>query len=1176
MDIFFRMCLLILLPNYLTYGQAQSLSQDELPKKPMHERMLPKEYQIQVDALVERVGTAIAKKRLGEAVTLGDEIVELRTGVQGSDHWEVVDARIYLETLRSLGAHELEEWDRGRNLNFKGVQLSNEKKDVEAKKCNDEALKIFLEVLGEDHPDTGSAYGNRAYCLESIGKIKEAQEYHELALAITQRKLGENHPDYATNLNNMAFNLRHQGKILEAISLIRKALDIRRNIQGELHEDTGTCYNNLAFMLESIGESVEAEVLYRKSLEISLRLHGEIHPRTAEVYNNIACLIELDGRAFEAHPLFLKSVVIRRSLYGELHPELAGGYINLATNLLHQGKFLEAEVISRKALDIVGSIYKEDHLLTASANNGFANILFEQKRESEAEPYFEKALEIRRKIYGEEHGDTALSYQNLARILLSQGKIKEADFFNRRALDCSLRVHGDVNDLTIQCNLLRAMIEVKLDNATEANHLCDKVLADIRTFYDVGDRYSTLSYISIAYLMHGLGRVPDAERVLREACPFHDFSRLQRSIGIDRALGEKENPRILLAAIEQASSPVDAWRHFEMSVGRGFFDQQFGNELSVRRQYGEVESALRKSINELKPRLLALASNGSRSPEDEAELRASIGKRKELGRRLAEVEVASSSVGLASNAEIQAALPANGSYLFWVDSHNGFPMVQEHFACVVRREGEPFWVRLPGSGEGGAWTKADSDLPGRVRDALAKELPPEDIEETVAALRRQRIEPVLHHLSQHGIDQLLVVGVNQMAGVPIEVLAPEFAISYVPSGTFLARLPKKPAYDKSLLAVGDPVYELDTGKQDRIAALPPHGLLVREAVAEGAATKAGIRAGDVLLQYGDRKLESVAELRQSIQDFIDAGRDTIDVVIWRVGVDGFSVENTVTVPIGPLGVSLSPDPAPKAISDAREADSFFSSIRRGDNWTDLPGTRYEVSRISELFPNANVLLDRDASERGIEGLRVSGELSKFRYLHFATHGKGNSNSAFESKLALAQDGEKEEFAQAGSPWINNEISAREVLDHWKIGADLVTLSACESGVGRQGGGDGLLGFAQAFLISGARSVCLSLWNVDDTATALLMHRFYQNLLGKRPGLSSPMTKVAALKEAKEWLRNLSTSDALDAASDLTKGVSRGGRGEVTLKTRIGSEKSIDKPFSEPHYWSAFILVGDPE
>ncbi|MFN5467160.1 MAG: tetratricopeptide repeat protein, partial [Pirellulaceae bacterium] len=110
-----------------------------------------------------------------------------------------------------------------------------------------------------------------------------------------------------------------------------------------------------------------------------------------------------------------------------------------------------------------------------------------------------------RKIYGEEHGDTALSYQNLARILLSQGKIKEADFFNRRALDCSLRVHGDVNDLTIQCILMRAMIEVELDNATEANHLCDKVLADIRTFYDVGDRYSTLSYISIAYLMHGLG-----------------------------------------------------------------------------------------------------------------------------------------------------------------------------------------------------------------------------------------------------------------------------------------------------------------------------------------------------------------------------------------------------------------------------------------------------------------------------------------------------------------------------------------------------------------------------------------------------------------------------------------------------------------------------------------------
>ena len=67
----------------------------------------------------------------------------------------------------------------------------------------------------------------------------------------------------------------------------------------------------------------------------------------------------------------------------------------------------------------------------------------------------------------------------------------------------------------------------------------------------------------------------------------------------------------------------------------------------------------------------------------------------------------------------------------------------------------------------------------------------------------------------------------------------------------------------------------------------------------------------------------------------------------------------------------------------------------------------------------------------------------------------------------------------------------------------MTLSACETALGRDAGGEGFVGFTQALLMSGTRSVCLSLWKVDDTATALLMQRFYANLLGRRAGLTSP-------------------------------------------------------------------------
>ena len=114
-----------------------------------------------------------------------------------------------------------------------------------------------------------------------------------------------------------------------------------------------------------------------------------------------------------------------------------------------------------------------------------------------------------------------------------------------------------------------------------------------------------------------------------------------------------------------------------------------------------------------------------------------------------------------------------------------------------------------------------------------------------------------------------------------------------------------------------------------------------------------------------------------------------------------------------------------------------------------------------------------------------------------------------------------------------------------------------------------MGFTQALLMSGTRSVCLSLWKVDDTATALLMTRFYQNMLGKRDGLSKPMPKAEALREAKMWLRGL-TRDSADAATFQLNHFSRSGL------HRDAGNYTGDHPYEHPHFWAAFVLVGDPD
>ncbi len=223
----------------------------------------------------------------------------------------------------------------------------------------------------------------------------------------------------------------------------------------------------------------------------------------------------------------------------------------------------------------------------------------------------------------------------------------------------------------------------------------------------------------------------------------------------------------------------------------------------------------------------------------------------------------------------------------------------------------------------------------------------------------------------------------------------------------------------------------------------------------------------------------------------------------------------------------------------------------------------------------------DASEPEVERLAAANELKRFAFIHLATHGVIDEAIPQRSAVILAQTGLPDplELALNHKPVFDGRLLVREIQRTWDLNAELVTLSACETALGKESGGEGFVGFTQALLMSGARSVCLSLWRVDDKATSLLMTRFYQNMLGKRAGLLKPMPKAEALQDAKQWLRTL-TVDQVDCELAALE------RGEVRPLTREKGAparreaptptSTSTKPYAHPYFWAAFVLVGDPD
>ncbi len=1137
-----------LLAAMLTMLRAEEPAKKAETIKPPWQRLLQGEDARKATEQDRQLAQMQEAGQFSEALKVAEALAELRTKAQGADHWEAVNAKWDVAALRSVVKQEEEtrkEYAGTFALAREAASRESKGRFKEVQTLREKLLAIRRKVLGEENPDTADSYNYLALNLHAQGKYQEAEVGYRKALTIWRKVLGEEHPDTARGYNNLAGSLQAQGKYQEAEEGYRKALAIYHRFLGEEHVYLAASYSGLALTLTDLGKYQDAEVGFRKALAICRKVVGENHAYTAKSYGNVAINLQAQGKYKQAEDGFRLALSISRKVLGEEHPDTAQNYNNLAFNMSAQSKYPQAEEGYRKALTIFRKVLGEEHPYTGFSYNNLAKILGIEGKLQEAEENHGKALSISRKLLGEKHPSTATCYNNIAFHLEAQNRYQQAETGFRKALDIWREVLGDEHPS------------------------------------------AGTGYTNLAHNLYFQGRYKEAEEYwLLGVNVFAKARLLIAASGLERATKTSErSPLLPLAAVlARNGKPGDAWQRFEESLARGTWD-----DLSARLRRPQAERNKQKQITARIDRLNKLLErtnldrSASRQSNQRDELLSQLRQAyQELAAFTQQLEQKYGPVAgqIFSRTQIQASLAADTAFLAWLDL-DGHPKAVDsngdHWAILLRSSGDPIWVAMKGSGDKDTWTDADTRLPNELRATLQS---PRGLWQPLAQrLRKQRLDPVAQHLK--GVRKLIVLPSMAMAGVPVEVIAEGYTVSYAHSGTMYAHLLRQPAPSgKGLFALADPIFDTPTEKEKQ-QPLPPNGVLLTMVLPGSDAAKAGLKANDVLLRYGDTDLAAPTDFKpQSESNDVD---HRVTVIVWR---EGKKLSQPLFVRPGKLGVVFAKEPAPQAVAEQRRMNRLLAS-RSGDegNWPRLPGTRIEAASLQRLFgsDSSQLLLDSDASEQCLSELAQLGELGTYRYLHFATHGEVNDVFPLRSAVILARDQlpdekQRTELLLSDKSIPDGRLEAEEALARWNLHCDLVTLSACETALGKYERGEGFVGFAQSLILCGTRSVCLSLWKVDDTATALLMERFYQNLLGKREGLDKPMTKAAALAEAKAWLRDLPREQAIKHAAFLSNGVDRGKRPalpplEVAPTSAPEATEKNERPFAHPYYWAAFVLVG---
>ncbi len=1096
--------------------------------------------------------------RWEDAARSRERLWRIEEALHGPDDWHAADARRQwadaLAQVKRTPAQR-DALQRANGLYQQAADLQRKEQSAKAVPLLKECQALLKDVHGERHPDRASALSALASAYHDLGDHAAARAHHLQANDIFRETLGEHHPRHAAGLNNLALLYKSLGDHARALPLARRAVAALGRARGTGHPDYAAGLDNLAQLHHAMGGHAHALALFEKALDLRRRVLGPRHPDVATTLNNLGSLHLDMGDHRRALPLAEESLSIRKEAFGARHPRYATALMSLAA--LHSRAWDHQKALSllQQAADIRKKSLGVKHPLYAHSLVGLAQMHQALGDHHRALPLCQEALNIRKDVLGEKHPDYARALDLLAHLHWVMGDAERAIPMSEQALGISEEAFGKRHVRhAVALNNLAVLL---MDSGAHA-----RAMPLLRT--------------AAAVRKEALGEWhPEYSNALNNLASCHQ-----------KAGDHEEAGRLLLRslAIQERAAGGRHPSHATVLHTLGMHCLSTGAHAQALRLF-------RRALD------ISLETLGERHPDTVNSLVGVAGAYQALGRPgaalpLHEKVIALSRRQIALDASVmserqhRAAAQAIRSRLAWRLS---LPDEADHSShthalwwkgsvFAAQQDRRRFLV-----------AQADPDTRRLADDLLDATRSLALLSSRIDAESRARCEALA--ATRESLEARLA-----------EVSADFRLARRPPTGEQLrASLPPRVALVDFLAYDGTDPAKPQTAQR----ALPRLTAWVVRADAPAARFDLGplapvekdIASWRRALESGRDPGAAPARLRKAVWAPLEkaiGGADTVlvspDGPLGRLPFSALPGARAGSFLIEDVRLAILPVPQvlPRLLLPADGKPSLLAvggvDFGPGGRWRPLAATRPETDAVVSRF-RARLKADADALA-GAEATKaaVRDALPRHRFAHLATHGffaPASLRSADEAGLSRGPSRLLTPAGVAGwdpallsglvlaganrpTPYDDGVLTASEVAEMDLSRLELAVLSACQTGLGKEAAGEGMLGLQRAFAVAGCKSVVGSLWSVNDAATSVLMERFYLHLWQKKN-----LSKVEALRQAQldvmrhpEWVE--ARVKKLSGLAGLR------GLGEA-VDVVVAGKKERRSPVA---WWAAWQLSGD--